>query len=115
MLALPMRRPMFQNKQWRIFVDDLVQVVTGAEKGASGKVLAVIKDNKQPEVIVEGVNMVRQGAGAQRAEGHRPFLPMLVGAELPRCMSHEGWGWLSRHLTHTCGVAPAARIPCARV
>lgn len=53
-----LHRPMFQTKQWRIFVDDIVKVVTGAEKGASGKVLAVIKDTKQPEVIIEGVNLV---------------------------------------------------------
>jgi ribosomal protein L24 len=49
---------MFQRNQWRIFPDDLVQVVTGSETGATGRVLAVIKDKKQPEVIVEGVNMV---------------------------------------------------------
>ena len=50
---------MFQKKEWRIFVDDVVQVVTGPEKGATGKVLAIIKDKKQPELFVEGVNMVR--------------------------------------------------------
>ncbi|KAG1679971.1 hypothetical protein FOA52_007035 [Chlamydomonas sp. UWO 241] len=50
-------RPMFGHNQWRIYVDDVVQVVTGSEKGATGRVLQVIKDNKQPEVVVEGVNM----------------------------------------------------------
>ncbi len=53
------RRPMFQHNQWRIYPDDVVQVITGPEKGITGKVLAVIKDKKQPEVIVEGINMVR--------------------------------------------------------
>ncbi len=49
---------MFKNKQWKLFVDDVVEVVTGPEKGATGKILAMIPDTRQPEVIVEGVNMV---------------------------------------------------------
>ena len=66
------RRPMFQKNQWRILPDDLVQVVTGSETGATGRVLAVIKDKKQPEVIVEGVNMVRgQHALLQEPDGAR--------------------------------------------
>jgi ribosomal protein L24 len=60
---------MFTQNQWRIFAEDVVQVVTGSEKGATGRVLAVMKDKKQPEVIVEGVNMV-SARTAGSAAGH---------------------------------------------
>ena len=36
--------------------DDLVQVITGKDKGKTGKVLSV--DTKNKKVLVEGVNMV---------------------------------------------------------
>lgn len=64
------RRPMFKHNQWRIYPDDVVQVITGPEKGITGKVLAVIKDKKQPEVIVEGINMVRSLGTALRWRVH---------------------------------------------
>ncbi|MCI8508411.1 MAG: 50S ribosomal protein L24 [Lachnospiraceae bacterium] len=40
----------------KIKKDDLVQVITGKDKGKSGKVLSV--DTKKNKVLVEGVNMV---------------------------------------------------------
>jgi large subunit ribosomal protein L24 len=40
----------------KIKKDDLVQVITGKDKGKSGKVLSV--DTKNHRVLVEGVNMV---------------------------------------------------------
>jgi large subunit ribosomal protein L24 len=40
----------------KIKKDDLVQVITGKDKGKSGKVLSV--DTKNNKVLVEGVNMV---------------------------------------------------------
>lgn len=40
----------------KIKKDDLVQVITGKDKGKSGKVLSV--DTKNHKVLVEGVNMV---------------------------------------------------------
>lgn len=40
----------------KIKKDDLVQVITGKDKGKSGKVLSV--DTKNNTVLVEGVNMV---------------------------------------------------------
>ena len=39
---------------------DLVQVITGKDKGKSGKVMSV--DLKNHEVLVEGVNMVKKHA-----------------------------------------------------
>jgi large subunit ribosomal protein L24 len=45
-------------KKMRIRRDDLVQVISGKDKGKRGKVLKVIpKENK---VIVQGVNMVKR-------------------------------------------------------
>lgn len=40
----------------KIKKDDLVQVITGKDKGKSGKVLSV--DTQNHKVLVEGVNMV---------------------------------------------------------
>ncbi|MCM1158425.1 MAG: 50S ribosomal protein L24 [Bacteroidales bacterium] len=40
----------------KIKKDDLVQVITGKDKGKTGKVLSV--DTKNNRVLVEGVNMV---------------------------------------------------------
>lgn len=40
----------------KIKKDDLVQVITGKDKGKSGKVLSV--DTKNRKVLVEGVNIV---------------------------------------------------------
>ena len=40
----------------KIKKDDLVQVITGKDKGKKGKVLSV--DTKNHKVLVEGVNMV---------------------------------------------------------
>ncbi len=40
----------------KIKKDDLVQVITGKDKGKEGKVLSV--DTKNNKVLVEGVNMV---------------------------------------------------------
>jgi len=38
--------------------DDMVSVITGAQKGKSGKVLRIVKNGQR--VIVEGVNMVHK-------------------------------------------------------
>ena len=42
----------------KIKKDDLVQVIAGKDKGATGKVLSV--DTKNHKVLVEGVNMVKK-------------------------------------------------------
>ena len=44
----------------KIKKDDLVQVITGKDKGKTGKVLSV--DTKNNKVLVEGVNMVTKHA-----------------------------------------------------
>ncbi len=50
---------MFKTDRWRICRDDLVYILSGADKGKTGKVLEVIKDKRMPQVIVEGRNLVR--------------------------------------------------------
>lgn len=52
-------RPMFQNNRWRIFPGDEVCVIDGPLKEQTGKVIDVIKDVRVPQVVVEGVNLVR--------------------------------------------------------
>ncbi len=52
-------QPMFKRDRWRIFPGDVVWVNGGECKGETGKVLQVIKDKRVPQVIVEGVNLVR--------------------------------------------------------
>ena len=45
---------------WRLFIGEEVQVVRKEpEEGARGRVIATLKDEKMPEVIVEGLNLVR--------------------------------------------------------
>ncbi|MEJ7894102.1 MAG: 50S ribosomal protein L24 [Solirubrobacteraceae bacterium] len=57
----------------RIRRDDTVVVVSGKDKGKTGKVLRV--DRKRHKIIVEGVNMVKRH---QRAEPGRPNLQVGV-------------------------------------
>ncbi len=57
----------------RIRREDTVVVVSGKDKGKTGKVLRV--DRKRHRVIVEGVNMVKRH---QRAEPGRPNLQVGV-------------------------------------
>lgn len=52
--------PMFRRcPSWRIVEGDVVQIVTGKDKGEMGKVTSVIKNNRKPKVIVEGRNMAK--------------------------------------------------------
>lgn len=55
-------RPVIQEAKhiWRLFIGDEVQVVKkGPDEGSKGKVIALLRDEKKPELIVEGLNMVR--------------------------------------------------------
>ncbi|GLC42094.1 hypothetical protein PLESTB_000630000 [Pleodorina starrii] len=60
-------RPMFKTDRWRICRDDIVYILSGPDKGKTGKVLEVFKDPRVPRVIVEGRNLrkkkVRTGPG----------------------------------------------------
>ncbi|KAG2440757.1 hypothetical protein HXX76_003614 [Chlamydomonas incerta] len=60
---------MFKTDRWRICRDDLVYILSGPDKGKTGKVLEVLKDTRIPQVIVEGRNLrkkkVKTGAGPE--------------------------------------------------
>jgi large subunit ribosomal protein L24 len=46
------------SKKLKIRKGDTVRVIAGADKGAEGKVIAVLRD--EDRVIVEGVNLIKQ-------------------------------------------------------
>jgi ribosomal protein L24 len=52
-------RPMFARSKWRLLRGDTVQIMAGRDKGQTGVVARVIRDDKKPAVIVEGRNLVR--------------------------------------------------------
>jgi large subunit ribosomal protein L24 len=51
----------------RLKKDDLVEVVTGKERGKTGKILKVIRDKNQ--VVVEKVNMIKRHTRPSPATG----------------------------------------------
>lgn len=49
---------------------DLVEVITGEDKGKRGKILEIIKDKdkKQIRIVVEGINLAKKHKKTQRAD-----------------------------------------------
>lgn len=49
---------------------DLVELITGEDKGKRGKILEIIKDKntKQIRVVVEGINLAKKHKKTQRAD-----------------------------------------------
>jgi ribosomal protein L24 len=58
---------MFKTTKWRICRDDIVCILSGADKGKTGRVLEVFRDARVPQVIVEGRNLVRQSGSPEDA------------------------------------------------
>jgi len=52
---------------FRIKRDDIVEVITGSDRGIRGKVLAVFPDKNR--VIVEGVNLVKKHQRVRQVRG----------------------------------------------
>ncbi len=52
-------RAMFDKDKWKILRGDKVVITAGKDKGQTGIVTKVIRDEKIPRVIVEGRNLVR--------------------------------------------------------
>lgn len=50
---------MFLRNKWKILRGDKVVLLAGKDKGEVGTVMKVIRDEKFPRVIVEGLNLVR--------------------------------------------------------
>eukprot|EP00887_Chlorella_sp_A99_P001517 scaffold8.g1517.t1 len=54
-------KPMFTHgKAWKILRGDKVMVTAGKDKGQTGTVVRVIRDERQPRVIVEGLNLSKR-------------------------------------------------------
>lgn len=49
---------MFERDKWRILRGDKVMIMAGKDRGQVGTVLKVIRDDKYPRVVVEGLNLV---------------------------------------------------------
>jgi len=51
-------KSMFERDKWRILRGDKVMIMAGKDRGQIGTVLKVIRDDKYPRVVVEGLNLV---------------------------------------------------------
>ena len=73
----------------KIKKDDLVQVITGKDKGKSGKVLSV--DTKNNKVLVEGVNMVSKHSKPSMTNQQGGIIEMEAPIDLSNVMYvHKG-------------------------
>ena len=73
----------------KIKKDDLVQVITGKDKGKTGKVLSV--DTKNNKVLVEGVNMVSKHSKPSMTNQHGGIIEMEAPIDLSNVMYvHKG-------------------------
>lgn len=53
-------KAMFQSNKWKVLRGDTVMVVAGKDKGQVGTVQKVIRDDKYPRVVVEGLNLSKR-------------------------------------------------------
>lgn len=51
-------KPMFDRQKWKILRGDQVMIRSGKDAGQIGTVTKVIRDEKFPRVIIEGLNLV---------------------------------------------------------
>lgn len=73
----------------KIKKDDLVQVITGKDKGKTGKVLSV--DTKNNRVLVEGVNMVSKHSKPSMTNQQGGIIEMEAPIDLSNVMYvHKG-------------------------
>ena len=73
----------------KIKKDDLVQVITGKDKGKNGKVLSV--DTKNNKVLVEGVNMVSKHSKPSMTNQQGGIIEMEAPIDLSNVMYvHKG-------------------------
>lgn len=70
--------PMFKRQEWRIVCGDLVEIVTGRDRGKQGRVLAVYRDNRVPKVLVEDRNLVKKRV----PQGEDDFVTLTVEAPI---------------------------------
>ena len=73
----------------KIKKDDVVQVIAGKDKGATGKVLSV--DTKNHKVLVEGVNMVSKHTKPSMSNQQGGIIEMEAPIDLSNVMYvHKG-------------------------
>ena len=73
----------------KIKKDDLVQVITGKDKGKTGKVLSV--DTKNNKVLVEGVNMVSKHSKPSMTNQQGGIIEMEAPVDISNVMYvHKG-------------------------
>ena len=73
----------------KIKKDDLVQLITGKDKGKTGKVLSV--DTKNNKVLVEGVNMVSKHSKPSMTNQQGGIIEMEAPIDLSNVMYvHKG-------------------------
>ncbi|KAK9862108.1 hypothetical protein WJX84_006872 [Apatococcus fuscideae] len=58
-MGIPKRtiRPMFKKDKWKILRGDTVMITAGKDRGRTGTVARVIRDDRKPLVVVEGLNL----------------------------------------------------------
>jgi len=64
-------KPMFARNKWRILRGDQVMITSGKDSGQIGTVTKVIRDERFPRVVVEGLNLVRFATDQAVFDQHR--------------------------------------------
>ena len=64
---------MFERDKWKILRGDKVMIMAGKDRGQVGTVLRVVRDDKFPRVVVEGLNLVSGQRCIKFCSSH-PFL-----------------------------------------
>jgi large subunit ribosomal protein L24 len=49
---------MFERNKWKVLRGDKVMITAGKDRGQTGTVVKVVRDDKFPRVVVEGLNLV---------------------------------------------------------
>jgi large subunit ribosomal protein L24 len=73
-----------ESKKYKIKRDDQVMVITGKEKGKTGKVLKI--DRNKDRVIVQGLNMVKKAVKQRRQNEKGGIIDIEAGIHLSNVM-----------------------------
>lgn len=73
-----------ESKKYKIKRDDQVMVVTGKDKGKTGKVLKI--DRNKDRVIVQGLNMVKKAVKQRRQDEKGGIIDIEAGIHVSNVM-----------------------------
>ena len=73
-----------ESKKYKIKRDDQVMVVTGKDKGKTGKVLKI--DRNKDRVIVQGLNMVKKAVKQRRQDEKGGIIDIEAGIHVSNIM-----------------------------